>query len=429
MKYRIAKGVFDILPTDPDPNGSWRSSYLWQFVEGVARSLCRDFGFQEIRTPLFETTALFQRSIGSDTDIVQKEMYTFHDKAERLLTLRPEGTAPVMRAFIEKNLSQQKPVHKLYYLAPMFRYERQQKGRYRQHHQFGVEVVGNEGPYQDVEVISLLHQFYTTLGLKDFTLHINSLGTEQSRKEYRSALKDFLKPHLPDLSEDSQARFVTNCLRILDSKDAKDREILQGAPTLEAFLDEASREHFETVCRLLEQIEIPYQINASLVRGLDYYNHTVFEITSDALGAQNALGGGGRYDGLIQQLGGAHLPSVGFGTGIERVIQTLLAQEVALPQSPAPQLMMIPLGPSAEQWAFKLLWQMRRRHLSVEMDFSSKKLSQKMRYANTIGASFVAVIGEEELEKKTLLLKEMASGKEERIPLDNLINYLNRNDR
>ena len=288
-------------------------------------------------------------------------MYTFLDKADRSLTLRPEGTAPAMRAFIEKRLDQQAPVHKFFYICPMFRYERNQAGRYRQHHQFGVEAIGSAQPQQDAEAIHLLWTLYARLGLKGLTLHLNSIGDAEARASFRHALKMYLRPHLDDLSADSQERYETNPLRILDSKDHKDQKWLHDAPHVMDFLNPASKAHFETVCQLLTAIGIPYQINHRLVRGLDYYNNTVFEITSNELGAQNSLGGGGRYDGLIQQLGGPDLPAFGFGAGLERIIQTMLAQQAPLPAPPVSDLLLIPLGEQASLECFKLVCGMRDR--------------------------------------------------------------------
>lgn len=427
MHYRTAKGVFDILPKDPDPQGNWRESHLWSYLESRVREIVAEYGFQEIRTPLFETTELFARSIGTGTDIVSKEMYTFLDKADRSLTLRPEGTAPVMRAFIEKNLDQQSPIHKFFYLAPMFRYERSQAGRYRQHHQFGVEVIGSPLPCLDVEVIHLLWTLYSRLGLKGLTLHLNSIGEGEARTNFRHALKMYLRPHLNDLSSDSQERYETNPLRILDSKDPNDQKFLREAPHIMDYLGEASKIHFEKVCELLETIGIPFHINHRLVRGLDYYNNTVFEITSDELGAQNSLGGGGRYDSLIKQLGGPDLPAFGFGAGLERIIQTMLAQKVYLPDPPHSDLFLIPLGEAATQACFKLICHLREHHLKVEMDLTGKKLKNAMRYADTTKARFVAVIGEDELKTGQISLKEMATGTTKSFSIDRLPDELQKN--
>lgn len=420
MKYHIAKGVFDILPDDPDPKGIWRNSHLWQYVESIAREICLHYGFREIRTPVFEHTELFQRSIGQTTDIVSKEMYTFHDKADRLLTLRPEGTAPVMRSLIEKNLFQKQKMQKLYYLMPMFRYERQQQGRYRQHHQFGVEAIGNASPYQDAEIICLFFGFLKKLGLRGLTLQINSLGTPEIREEYKKELKSILLPHFDHLSQDSQIRYHSNCLRILDSKAPEDRSLLKHIPPLMDFLNDAAKEHIHTVLGLLDELHIPYVINHSLVRGLDYYNHTVFEVTAEELGAQNSLGGGGRYDGLIEQLGGPSLPSIGFGAGLERIIQTLLGQQAFVPSAPHASLLLIGLGEKAQRFCFQQICMLREAGISAEMDFSDKKLKQTMNYANTSGVEYVAIIGDEEMEKQSCKLKHMTTGQEEELLLTRL---------
>lgn len=424
MKYQIAKGTFDLLPKDPDPKGNWREIHLWHYLEKEIRSLSLKYGFQEIRTPLFETTDLFARSIGKATDIVSKEMYTFHDKGGRLLTLRPEGTAAVMRAFIEKNLDQLGGIHKFFYLFPMFRYERQQAGRYRQHHQFGVESIGIRSPLQDVEVIDLLYSLFKRLGLKGLTLQLNSIGSPSSRKEFTHALKSYLHPFFDELSVDSKERYHSNPLRILDSKDPHDKKLLQKAPKILDFLESDSKSHFEGVCKALDILEIPYVINPYLVRGLDYYTDTVFEITSEQLGAQNSLGGGGRYDGLIKELGGPDLPAFGFGAGLERIIQTMLAQNVSLPPPSSPKLFLIPLGEEAKIFCFSLMHELRENHLYVEMDLSGKKLKTAMRLADSLKAEFVAVVGDEELKNATIKIKEMRSGKEESLPLNQLASRL-----
>lgn len=424
MPYKIPKGVFDILPRDAE---AWRQSHLWRYVESVIDEVATTFGYQEIRTPLFETTELFTRSIGTTSDIVTKEMYTFEDKGKRSMTLRPEGTAPVMRAFIEKHLDQQSPVHKLFYVCPMFRYERQQAGRYRQHHQLGVEAIGSSSPYQDVEVMHLLWSFYQRLGIKGLTLHVNSIGDAEERKNFRHALKMYLRPFKEELSEDSQKRYETNPLRILDSKNSHDQTLLKEAPSILDSLRDESRERFELVCRLLEQQGIPVTRNDKLVRGLDYYNSTVFEVTSNELGSQNSIGGGGRYDGLIKQLGGPDLPAFGFGAGLERIIQTMLAQKVAMPEFPHPQLFIIPLGEAAQEKCFALTCELRDQKLRVEMDLTGKKLKNAMRYADGIGAQFVAVIGENELGSGKIDLKEMATGKTKQIQLKTLADELHSN--
>lgn len=408
MKFNIPPGVFDLIPVDT--KDAWKSTYLWSYVEQVIRSVARDFGYDEIRTPLFERTELFQRGVGATSDIVSKEMYTFDDKGGRSMSLRPEGTAPVMRAFIENQMHTSNPLHRLFYIAPMFRYERAQAGRYRQHHQFGVEAIGNGSAEQDVEVIDLLFTVYKRLGLKNLRLYINSLGNAETRQTYRQALKDYLRPHLPELSPDSQNRFETNPLRILDSKDPRDQEIVRQAPSILDFLSADEDQHFKEVQRLLTILEIPYEVNPSLVRGLDYYNKTVFEVVAGELGAQNSIGGGGRYDGLIHELGGPDLPSFGFGTGLERIVQTMINQEAPLPKSNHPLVYFIPLGEKAKMRCFELVHELRQHNIPVQMDFSNKKVGKAMQYADQLHATYVAVVGDQELESQTIELKEMATG-------------------
>lgn len=420
MEYPIAKGVFDILPVDPDPNGKWRESHLWHYLETQIRELASKYGYREMRTPLFELSALFTRSIGKESDIVSKEMYTFEDKGGRKLALRPEGTAPAMRAFIEKGLHQIPSARKFFYMAPMFRYERQQAGRYRQHHQFGIEALGCSGPEQDVEVIDLLYTLLKRLGLNHLTLHLNSIGEGATRERYNQALCDFLTPHLAHLSKESQERFHTNRLRILDSKDAGDQSILQHAPRITDFLDEASQQHFESVQRLLSDIGIPYRLNPFLVRGLDYYNRTVFEVTVEGIGSQNSLGGGGRYDGLLKELHGPDLPACGFGAGLERILQALLLQKIPFPEPERPQLFLIALGEGAKQRCFKLMTQLRHKGLFVEMELTGKKLKAALRFADELKARFVVIMGEEELQSGRIELKEMETGIGKTIVIDEL---------
>lgn len=418
MDISIPPGVFDILPEDPQD--LWKSSYLWNYVESIMRKTALAYGFAELRTPMFEKTELFTRGVGETSDIVTKEMYTFIDKGERSLTLRPEGTAPVMRAFIDNHLHQKAPIHKLFYICPMFRYERAQAGRFRQHHQFGIEVIGIEAPEQDAEVIALAYEIYQKLGLKNLSVSLNSIGDSESRAKYHHALKEYLKKHFSELSEDSKIRFEKNPLRILDSKNQRDRLILENAPSILDFLNEESKKHFDIVKYCLSQLKIPFQENPKLVRGLDYYNKTVFEITSENLGAQNSLCGGGRYDGLLASLGGPDLPSTGFATGIERVLQTMIAQKVPLPSKFKPHVFFIPMGDKAKETCFVLTQAMRQQGISVQMDLSGRKLNKSMNYANQIGAMYVAVVGDKELESGEVDLKEMSSGLTTKVPLKQL---------
>lgn len=416
MTVNIAPGVFDIIPNDKKE--PWKSSHLWNYVEEVIRKTAQDYGYQEIRTPLFERTELFARGVGATSDIVSKEMYTFIDKGDRSMSLRPEGTAPVMRAFIEHQLHQESSLHKLFYIAPMFRYERTQAGRYRQHHQFGAEAIGNSSPEQDVELIDLLFTLYRRLGLRHLQLNINSIGNLECRTAYRLALQDYLRVFFDKLSPESRARFDANPLRILDSKDPGDRELLQNAPSILDFLTSECKDHFNEVIQLLNQLNIPHTINSQLVRGLDYYNRTVFEITAGELGAQNSIGGGGRYDGLMKDLGGPDLPCIGFGTGLERIIQTLLKQELVIPPAFHPVLFIIPLGVNAKKACFSILHQLRQRNIAAQMDFSGKKLGRLMQAADQMQAKFVAVVGDNELLAQELDLKEMATGKVFKAPLE-----------
>ena len=422
MKYPIPPGVFDIIPQDDKE--PWKSSYLWSFLEQTIRQLCLEFGFEEIRTPMFERTELFQRGVGEASDIVSKEMYTFLDKGGRSLSLRPEGTAPAMRAFIDQQLHVKKPIHKLFYIAPMFRYERAQAGRYRQHHQFGAEVIGVSSPEQDAELIAMLYTFYKRLGLKNLSLFINSIGDSETRLIFKKALKEYLEPHLNSLSLDSKTRFEVNPLRILDSKDLKDREILEGAPSILDFLNGESKEHYEKLKEYLTILDIPYKENAQLVRGLDYYNRTVFEVVAGELGAQNSIGGGGRYDDLLRDLGGPDLPAIGFGTGLERVLQTLLKQQCLLPKPGHPLLFLIPLGENAKRKCFHLLHRLRQEHIPAQMDFSGKKVGKSLQYADSIGSDFATVIGDEELESGKIELKHLATGKTTKIEIEALIKIL-----
>lgn len=417
MSIPIPPGVFDILPSSKEP---WRNSHLWDYVESVIRKAACEYGYREIRTPLFERTELFQRGVGETSDIVSKEMYTFQDKGGRSMSLRPEGTAPVMRSFVENTLEQTPICHKLFYIAPMFRYERSQAGRYRQHHQFGAEAIGNDSPEQDVELIDLIHTVYKRLGLSHLQLYINSIGDAECRINYRRALQDYLKASFSQLSADSQTRFNSNPLRILDSKDPNDQKLLEKAPSILDFLTDSCRDHFEQVQKLLTQLKIPFKVNPRLVRGLDYYNRMVFEIVAGELGAQNSVAGGGRYDGLMKQLGGPDLPCAGFGAGMERIIQTLLKQEVTIPSAPRPTLFLIALGEEAKKACFETLHQLRQQGIAAQMDFTNRKLGKVMQYADQLQAKYVAVVGEDELRAQKVELKEMATGTSMKVSLFNL---------
>lgn len=422
MKHTIAKGLFDILPYQIDDD--WRFTPYYQFVEQVISKIAAVYNYQEIRTPVFEKTDVFSRSVGSSSDIVTKEMYTFEDKAGRSMSLRPEGTAPVIRSFVEKNLQSIRKVHKLYYIAPMFRYERPQAGRYRQHHQLGVEAIGVDDIEQDAEIIDLLFAFYKNFGLKNLNLQINTVGDKESRASFRKAFVSFLTPYFEELSEDSKIRFEKNPLRILDSKNPRDKEILEQAPSILEYLNETSKKEFENLLSILEQIQIPYTVNDKLVRGLDYYNKTVFEVTAEALGAQNSIGGGGRYDGLIAEFNGPELPSIGFGTGIERIIQTMCAQKVPFPEKTALIFYIAPLVDGASRLCFQWIQTLRHLQIACDIDWKSKKPKQVLQQATLLKTRFVLLVGSDELEKNMVTIKDCNSHEQKELPFTNILETL-----
>jgi histidyl-tRNA synthetase len=424
MQYCIPKGTFDILPLQKDEEEVWRIAERWQYVEAIMRKIAQDYQCHEIRTPIFERTELFVRGVGESSDIVSKEMYTFLDRAGRSMTLRPEGTASSMRAFVEGNLHARSPIHKFFYLGPMFRYERPQSGRFRQHHQFGVEMVGAGSAEQDVEAIDLLCELYRRLGLKGLEVMINTVGDKESRDRYKVALTDYFGSHLSILSEESKIRFEKNILRILDSKSPEDQEAIAQAPTILEFLTPKAKEHFDSVRSLLTDLEIKWQVNSKLVRGLDYYNHTVFEVSSSLLGAQNALGGGGRYDGLIPMLGGPEIPSIGFATGIERILVAMQKQNVIFPESPGPFVYFIGLDEVARKKTLNLVSALRHSQVPSDMDLLGKKLQNALHFADQIKAKYVVVIGDEEMKSGRTMLKEMATRQSAPVALDSIHSHI-----
>lgn len=426
MQFQIPKGTFDILPYGTED--VWRQSTLWQYVEDIIRKTSADYGYSEIRTPIYERSELFDRGVGETSDIVSKEMFTFQDKGGRSISLRPEGTSSVMRSFIENRLTHLGSVHKFFYIGPMFRYERPQSGRYRQHHQFGIEAIGVAAPEQDAEVIDLLLQVYQRLGIHGLKVHLNTVGDPASRLAYRTALMDFLRPLLYDLSPDSQMRFEKNPLRILDSKDPKDKSILQGAPSILEYLSGAAKEHFEELCRSLDLLGIPYTIDPRLVRGLDYYNKTVFEVVSENLGAQSTIGGGGRYDGLISSFGGPDLPGVGFATGLERVLQVMAAQGTKLPKKNHLSLYLIPLGMDAKSKCLQLVTECRHKGIAAGIELATQKIQTAMQNAVRLEATYSAVIGSDELEKRVMQLKTMATREAREVPFERLLAFLIHNE-
>ena len=419
MAIQPLTGVFDVLPVVP--NDPWRSVHLWQHVEAVCARLASDYGFSEIRTPIFERVELFKRTIGDETDIVSKEMYVFQDRGGREIALRPEGTASVIRSLISERIIGPIQALRYYYLGPMFRYERPQAGRFRQLHQFGVEVFGIGSPEEDAELIAMLLQLYRRLGLPYLNTYINSLGDGACRATFREALLKYLKGHVSSMSEESQRRCDRNPLRILDSKDPRDQEVLRGAPSILDYLSSNDAAHFRRVQEVLEALKIPFEVSPMLVRGLDYYQKTVFEVTSGKLGAQNTVGGGGRFDGLVKQMGGPDLPSVGWATGIERILHLMVQEGIhERLTAPAITLMIVPLDDKSRVKALQVAEDLRQRSVRTLVDFSGKKLKQALSVASETNVEWVLVLGERELEAKKGALKYLKDGSQTEIALDEI---------
>ncbi|WP_213318776.1 histidine--tRNA ligase [Chlamydiifrater volucris] len=412
MGSSLPKGVFDILPRVLDAEHLWRSSGVWRHVEAVARHLCDLYGFQEIRTPVFEKTEVFHR-VGEHTDIVRKETYTFLDRKGRSITLRPEGTAAVARALVEHRLYEGVKENKFFYLAPMFRYERQQAGRYRQHHQFGVEAIGIKHPLKDAEVVSLLWDFFSSLGLRDVQLRVNYLASGSSRESYSQKLREFFSDCYEQLSPISKERFSTNPMRILDSKEPEDILLLKTAPSGVDFLEDADRTYLEEVCTALKGRGISCSLDPLLVRGLDYYTGFVFEAFIEGIGGQNSIGGGGRYDNLIAESGGPNIPAFGFGIGVERVIRTLMQQQAPLPGKGF-SCRLLPMGREAEEFCFLWANSLRQMSIPAEVDYSGRSVKSMLKSASIENISFICVVGEEELRNKHFILRNMRDRKEEK---------------
>ena len=404
MAITAIKGFNDILPDE---------SGRWQHIEQAARAVFEMNGFSEIRVPIMEKTELFCRSIGDATDIVEKEMYTFVDKGDNSVTLRPEGTAGVMRAFIEHKLYAHDPVAKLYYLGPMFRYERPQKGRYRQFHQIGAEITGVHDPLADAQVLNMLSSFFREIGLDEPQLQINSLGCPECSPDYRTALLSFLEGRLDHLCEDCKRRFTTNPLRTLDCKVPGCIEATAGAPAMLDHLCSGCSDHFDGVQSYLGLIGTPFTINPRMVRGLDYYTRTTFEMVTGLLGSQSAVAAGGRYDGLISQLGGPSIPGIGFAMGVERVALLLGERDFSRP----PDLFIATLGAGERAYAFRLMSDLLKVGIRVEMDYEGKSLKSQMRRADKLGARYSVVIGENEVADGTAIFKRMADGEQSKIEI------------
>ncbi len=405
------KGTNDILPEEIP---------YWNFLIKEVLTQMSIFNYKEIRTPMFEHTALFSRGIGESSDIVSKEMYSFTDRSENNITLKPEMTASVVRAYIEHSLGKKANLHKLFYISPMFRQERPQAGRLRQFHQFGIEAIGSHNPLLDAEVIQVAYQILKNIGLKNLQVTINSLGIPEERKKFTEQLKLFLNDKKDELSEDSKKRLDTNILRILDSKDRNDKQLLKDAPSILDFLNNESIEHFESVKELLKIADIPFVVEPKLVRGLDYYTHTTFEITSTSVGSQSALCGGGRYNLLIEQLGGKETPAVGFAAGIERILLACKAEDAFNPGEENIDIYIVRLDKDLENKAFEIASYFRKKNMKVEIDYLSKSVKAQMREANKLNANYVLFIGGDEYQQKKAQLKNMKTSEQELVSLDKL---------
>ena len=406
------RGTKDILPD---------TVAQWTHVEKVIRELCARYGYREIRTPIFEHTELFLRGIGETTDVVEKEMYTFTDRGERSLTLRPENTASVVRSYLQNKLYAADALVKLFYIGSMFRYDRPQAGRYREFHQFGVEALGEENPAVDAEIIVLAVEFLRALGLQELKLHLNSVGCPKCRPVYREKLQEFFRSHLKELCTDCRSRFERNPLRLLDCKNEHCHALAEDAPRITDCLCDECRTHFAEVQSYLTAAGVPFELDANLVRGLDYYTKTAFEVKYTPLGAQSAVAGGGRYDGLVEEVGGPPTPGIGFAVGLERVLLALEKQEL-LPEEPeAVDVFVVALGEAAQIPAFKLLHELRVAKLSAAMDFAGRSMKAQMKQANKKNARFVAILGEDEVKEASALLKDMKTSEQKKLALKDFV--------
>lgn len=414
MRLQKPKGTQDILPLE---------AARWQYVENLARETFKKYNYGEIRTPMFEHYEVISRSVGDTTDIVTKEMYDFYDKGDRHITLRPEGTAPVVRSFVENKLfapEVQKPV-KLYYIGSMFRYERPQAGRLREFHQIGVECFGSKNPATDVETIAMAYQLFGDLGIQDVTLHLNTLGSPESRAAYRQALIDYLTPLKETLSKDSQRRLDENPLRVLDSKEKEDKLAVENAPSILDYLDEDSQAHFDAVRDMLETLGIPYIIDTNMVRGLDYYNHTIFEFITKVDKAELTICAGGRYDGLVEYFGGPETPGFGFGLGLERLLLILEKQGIELPVDSQMDVYIAVLGEGANSKALELVQALRQQGLTAERDYLGRKIKAQFKSADSFKARTVITLGESEVESGQVTIKNNASRQEMTVRLNELM--------
>ncbi|MFQ5798767.1 MAG: histidine--tRNA ligase [Bacteroidota bacterium] len=415
MKYRAIRGAKDILP---------RESSKWQSVENTIRGAMHLWNYREIRTPVFEETGLFARSIGELTDIVEKEMYTFNDRSDTSLTLKPEMTASVVRAYIQHDLGGQRPLVKVFYIAPMFRQERPQAGRLRQFHQFGAEAIGSQQPEVDAELIALNLFIYEQLGIKNSILKINSVGCQLCRPRYKEILKRFLEPMLTKLSAESQRRFQSNPLRVLDSKNESDQKVTATAPLMKDHLCTDCADHFRVLQEHLRKMGVKPEVDGCIVRGLDYYTKTAYEIVSPELGSQDALAGGGRYDLLVKELGGKETPAVGFAAGMERLLMVLEKQKYNFGEDLAPTLFLAATDEAGRTWAFEKAIELRSSGVACEVDFLRRSLKAQMKEADRQKVKFVVIVGEKELNERRATLRDMETGTQEAVDFDRILDHL-----
>ncbi len=420
MNIKAPRGTRDVLPED---------IYKWHYVENIIRKACSRFGFEEIRTPVFENTELFLRGVGDTTDIVQKEMYTFNDKGGRSITLKPEGTASVARAFVENKMYAKPQPTKLYYIYPLFRYERPQAGRLRQHHQFGVEVFGTMDPSIDAEIINLAMVLFDSLGIKGLELNINSIGCPKCRVEYNKALKQYLEDRVDKLCKDCNERLARNPLRVLDCKNKTCKEIVDDAPVIIDYLCGECDEHFDKLKRYLDTVGLSYKINPKIVRGLDYYTKTVFEIISTDIGAQGTVCGGGRYDGLVSEIGGPDVPGIGFGLGIERLLLAIENQNITIPEPQKFDFFVVCMKEGYKMYAFDILQKIRYQGYSADMDHMSRSMRAQFKYADKLDAKYVIIIGDDEVKNRVVSLKNMETGEQIQKQLEDILSDIkNRKD-
>ena len=415
MLTNAPKGTKDMLPDQ---------AYKWHYIEEAFADICRRYGFQEIRTPVFEHTELFQRGVGDTTDIVQKEMYTFQDYGKRSITLKPEGTSPVVRAFTEHKLYAGVQPNKFYYNIPCFRYEKPQSGRLREFHQFGIETFGTMDMMADAECISLGYDFLQEMGITDVELRINSVGCPECRRKHREALREFLKPKYDELCDTCKDRFDRNPMRIIDCKSPICQELVAGAPMMIDYLCDDCRDAFEQLKANLDAMGIEYVVDPGIVRGLDYYTKTAFEFVTTKIGAQGTVCGGGRYDKLVEEVGGPSTPGVGFGLGKERLLLTMEACGVEIPEPSGADVFIAVMGDEAKAAGLKLMRELRKQGIAVQMDIMGRNIKNQFKYANRINARKTVVIGQDELEKNSFAIKDMATSQQVNVPMESIVEEL-----